>query len=88
MPQANVQMLVGGPFEVCMRAPDGVEHWTRGTFVDVRPVERLVLDLYCEDGGGRRLFGAYTEVSFAEVNGPLRRQQPPPDECRGHNYQD
>jgi uncharacterized protein YndB with AHSA1/START domain len=68
VPQANVQMLVGGPFEVCMRAPDGVEHWTRGTFVDVRPVERLALDLYCEDGGGRRLFGAYTEVSFAEVN--------------------
>jgi uncharacterized protein YndB with AHSA1/START domain len=50
VPQANVQMLVGGPF------------------VDVRPVERLALDLYCEDGGGRRLFGAYTEVSFAEVN--------------------
>jgi uncharacterized protein YndB with AHSA1/START domain len=72
VPHARVHMHIGGPFEVCMRAPDGVEHWTRGTFADVVPVERLVLDLYCEDASGRRLFGAYTEVSFAEVNDGTR----------------
>jgi uncharacterized protein YndB with AHSA1/START domain len=65
VPHARVHMHVGGPFEVCM-------HWTRGTFADVVPVERLVLDLYCEDASGRRLFGAYTEVSFAEVNDGTR----------------
>jgi uncharacterized protein YndB with AHSA1/START domain len=72
VPQAKVHMHVGGPFEVCMRAPDGVEHWTRGTFAEVVPVERLVLDLYCEDTTGHRLFGAYTEVMFAEIKDGTR----------------
>lgn len=72
VPQAKVLMHVGGPFEVCMRAPDGVEHWTRGTFAEVVPVERLVLDLYCEDTTGHRLFGAYTEVMFAEIKDGTR----------------
>ena len=35
VPDAKVQMHVGGPFDVCMRSPTGEEHWTRGTFVEV-----------------------------------------------------
>lgn len=67
VPRANVNMHVGGPFDVCMRAPDGTEHWTRGSFSVVRPSERLVLDLYAVDGAGQRLFGAFTEVDFVPV---------------------
>jgi uncharacterized protein YndB with AHSA1/START domain len=67
VPRAIVEMRVGGPFEVCMRGPDGTEHWTRGTFAEVTPSERLVLDLYAADAAGRRLFGAYTEVTFTPV---------------------
>ncbi|MGC9957390.1 SRPBCC family protein [Roseiarcus sp.] len=32
VPEAKVEMRVGGAFEVCMRSPEGVDHWTRGTF--------------------------------------------------------
>ncbi|MGH6876510.1 MAG: SRPBCC family protein, partial [Rhizomicrobium sp.] len=71
-PEARVEMRVGGPFEVCMRAPDGTEHWTRGAFAEVVPFERLVLDLHAEDANGHRLFGAWTEVTFAEVLGGTR----------------
>ena len=42
---AKVQMRVGGPFEVCMRSPNGGKHWTRGTFVEVAPHSRLVIDM-------------------------------------------
>jgi len=66
-PYAKVEMQAGGLFIVCMRAADGVEHWTRGTFTEVSPPDRLVLDLYAEDAGGRRLFRAFTEVSFTDV---------------------
>ena len=45
VPQAKVEMRVGGPFEVLMRAPDGVEHWARGKFVEVTKFDRLALDL-------------------------------------------
>ena len=35
VPQATVDMRVGGPFELVMLGPDGVEHWVRGKFIEV-----------------------------------------------------
>lgn len=72
VPHARVQMHVGGPFEVCMRAPDGTDYWTRGTFMEVSPVDRLVLELYAEDAHGHRFFRAQTEVTFADAIGGTR----------------
>jgi uncharacterized protein YndB with AHSA1/START domain len=66
IPEATVEMRVGGAFEVCMRAPDGSDHWTRGTFVEIAPYDRLVIDMYAIDPDGRRLFRAMTEVDFFE----------------------
>jgi uncharacterized protein YndB with AHSA1/START domain len=57
-------MRVGGAFEVCMRSPSGEEHWSRGVFVEVKPVSRLVIDMHADDAAGRPLFRAYTEVDF------------------------
>jgi uncharacterized protein YndB with AHSA1/START domain len=66
IPEATVEMRAGGAFEVCMRARDGSDHWTRGTFVEVTPHDRLVIDMYATDPGGSRLFRAVTEVDFFE----------------------
>lgn len=52
---ARVQMHAGGPFEVCMRSPAGEEHWIRGTFVDVTPHSRLVIDMHVTDSAGKPL---------------------------------
>jgi uncharacterized protein YndB with AHSA1/START domain len=71
-PEATVAMHLGGVFELCMRAPDGVEHWTRGSFAEVSPPDRLVLDLYATDAAGNRLFRAYTEVNFIDEKGATR----------------
>ena len=63
----------GGPFEVCMRAPDGDGALdARDVRRDRRAVDRLVLDLYVSDAAGRRLFRAYTEVDFIEETGGTR----------------
>jgi uncharacterized protein YndB with AHSA1/START domain len=64
IPEATVEMRVGGVFAVCMRAPDGSDHWTRGRFVEVTPHQRLVIDMCATDRDGRRLFRAVTEVDF------------------------
>jgi uncharacterized protein YndB with AHSA1/START domain len=32
----------GGRFRICMRAPDGTEHWLQGVYREVTPPERLV----------------------------------------------
>jgi uncharacterized protein YndB with AHSA1/START domain len=72
VPDADVDMRVGGKFEVCMRAPNGMEHWTRGVFVEVTPHSRLVIDMHAAGMSGEKLFRAYTEVDFAEVVGGTR----------------
>lgn len=70
VPEAKVEMQVGGVFEVCMRSPDGVEHWTRGTFSEVSAPERLKIDHHVIDPcGGGPLFSAITEVNFSAAAG-------------------
>lgn len=72
IPEATVEMRVGGRFEVCMRSPDGVDHWSRGTFVEVAPPDRLVFDAGVADAQGGALFRAYTEVNFIDDAGGTR----------------
>jgi uncharacterized protein YndB with AHSA1/START domain len=69
VPQAKVEMRVGGPFEVLMRAPDGVEHWARGKFLEVSQFDRLVIDFIVEEVKGHALFRALTEANFSEAIG-------------------
>src|SRR6185312_3874391 len=67
VPEATVEMRVGGAFEVCMRSPEGQDHWTKGTFTEVRAPERLVIDHRVIDPcGGGPLFSALTEVDFID----------------------
>ncbi len=70
VPEAKVEMRAGGPFEVCMRSPEGVDHWTRGTFTEIVASERLTIDHHVIDPcGGGPLFSAVTEVSFSDEDG-------------------
>lgn len=69
IPEARVDMRVGGPFELTMRSPAGEEHRLCGTFVEIVPNERLVIDMRIDDSAGAPLFRAYTEVGFADVLG-------------------
>jgi uncharacterized protein YndB with AHSA1/START domain len=64
---ATVEAHVGGAFEVCMLSPTGEAHWTRGTFVEVTPHSRLVIDMHVHDPQGRKLLRAYTEVTFMDA---------------------
>jgi uncharacterized protein YndB with AHSA1/START domain len=68
IPQATVQMHVGGPFDVCMRSPEGVDHWIRGKFTEVVPTERLAIEMDVREGD-HRLFAAHTLVTFADDPG-------------------
>jgi uncharacterized protein YndB with AHSA1/START domain len=68
VPEATVEMRVGGRFEVCMRSPEGLEHWTKGTFTEVAAPEHLVIDHHVIDPcGGGALFGAITQVKLSSV---------------------
>lgn len=41
-PVCEMDLRAGGVFKTVMRAPDGTEYPTRGTFLEVRPNERIV----------------------------------------------
>jgi uncharacterized protein YndB with AHSA1/START domain len=70
VPEATVEMRVGGRFEVCMRSPEGLEHWTKGTFTEVAAPERLTIDHHVIDPcGGGPLFSAVTQVKLSPVHG-------------------
>ena len=69
VPEARVELRVGGPFELTMRSPAGEEHRLQGTFVEIVPNTRLAIDMRVDDSAGSPLFRAYTEVSFAETLG-------------------
>ncbi|MBV8467944.1 MAG: SRPBCC domain-containing protein [Burkholderiales bacterium] len=65
VPLAKVELRVGGAFDVCMRSPQGVEHWMRGRFTEVVPNTRLVFESKVSDPSGHALFLTQTEVDFA-----------------------
>ncbi len=69
---AKVEMRLGGAFEVCMRAPDGVEHWTRGRITALDPGRHLVIEMHVADQGGALLFKARTEVDFLDAEDGTR----------------
>ncbi|GAB3460323.1 hypothetical protein GCM10027321_19640 [Massilia terrae] len=72
VPDAKVEFRVGGAFEVCMRAPDGSDHWTRGHFTEIIPNTRLALEMGVADADGDMLFTASTVVDFENDCGGTR----------------
>jgi len=72
VPEARVEMRVGGAFDICMRLDDGSEHWTRGSFVEVVPPSRLVIDMRPGDGAGHTFFRAFTVIEFSDTLGGTR----------------
>ncbi len=74
IPEAEVALHIGGPFDICMRSPEGVDHWIRGRFTDIVPLERLVIEMEVTDAAAHALFGAHTFVTFAVEAGGTRME--------------
>lgn len=69
IPEAKVEMKVGGAFDYCMRGPNAVEHWVHGRFLLVEPPERLVIEMDVQGPGGGIAFTALTTVTFEHSPG-------------------
>lgn len=67
VPEARVELHIGGPFELTMRSPAGEEHRLHGSFVEIVPDARLVIDMRVDDSTGAPLFRAYTEIAFSDA---------------------
>jgi uncharacterized protein YndB with AHSA1/START domain len=69
VPEARIEPRVGGAVELSMRSPAGEEHWMRGSFVEVEPQTRLVIEAKITDSAGTPLFSCRTEVTFSDALG-------------------
>ncbi len=72
VPEARVELRVGGAFDLLFRSPEGQEHRIRGSFTEVQPNRRLAIDITVEDGAGKPQFRAVTEVDLEEAPGGTR----------------
>jgi uncharacterized protein YndB with AHSA1/START domain len=63
VPEAEVDFRPGGAFNVCMRSPEGQDFWSRGTYLEISPPERLVFTGSVGDVGAPK-FTAHTTVTF------------------------
>ena len=62
----NMDVRPGGTFRVCMRSPEGVEHWKQGIYREVVERERLVFTFAWEDAEGKPTHQTLVTVTFAE----------------------
>src|SRR5208283_5321362 len=42
VPEAEIDFRPGGVFAICMRSPDGQDFWSRGSYIEISPPDRLV----------------------------------------------
>ena len=59
----------GGIFKLCLRAPDGEEHFVRGEFREVAAPAHLVISCVLDDDKGVQQLQEVIDVTFSESRG-------------------
>jgi uncharacterized protein YndB with AHSA1/START domain len=67
VPEAEIDFLPGGVCAICMRSPEGQDFWSRGSYIEISPPDRLVFTTAVTVGDSKK-FTAHTTVTF-EANG-------------------
>jgi len=65
----DVDMRPGGAYRICMRSPEGVDHWLQGVYREVVEPERLVFTAVARDKQGNPLLESLTTVAFVKNGG-------------------
>jgi uncharacterized protein YndB with AHSA1/START domain len=62
----DMDVRPGGTFRVCMRSPEGADHWKQGVYREIVEPERLVFTFAWEDGESKPGHQTLVKVTFAE----------------------
>ena len=71
-PSCKMDVREGGAFRICMRSPEGTDHWVRGIFREVAKPERLAFTWAWEDENGQPKHETVVQVDFTEESGKTR----------------
>jgi uncharacterized protein YndB with AHSA1/START domain len=64
VPEAEIDFRPGGVFDICMRSPEGQDFWSRGSYDEISPPDRLAFTSSVTIGGSKK-FTVQTTVTFA-----------------------
>ena len=65
----QVDIRPGGAFRICMRSPEGVDHWLQGVYREVVAPERLVFTHTWLDAERQPTIETLVTITFAERGG-------------------
>lgn len=68
-PHHAMDFRIGGSYRACLRSPEGVDNWVRGTYIEIERPQRLVLTHAWEEGQGKVGPETLVTVTFAEHAG-------------------
>lgn len=66
LPHCEQDFRVGGKYSFCMRAPDGNDHWVRGTYTHIEEPARLVFTWLREDAEGEIWCDTVVSITLEE----------------------
>ena len=58
-PVCKIDLRVGGEYHYCMRSPDGHDFWSKGSYLEVVPPERIVATDSFADAEGNTVPASY-----------------------------
>lgn len=65
----KVEMRPGGAYRICMRSPEGVDHWLQGVYREIVRPERLVFTHAWLDAEGKPGKETLVTITFTERGG-------------------
>jgi len=66
IPFCEMDVRPGGAWRVCMRGPDGTDHWVRGVYREIVEPERLAFSWAWENADGNPREDTLVTLTFAE----------------------
>src|SRR6202043_3481741 len=69
--EAEIDFRPGGVCVICMRSPEGKDFWSRGTYVEISPPDRIVFTAGVLVGDEKK-FTVHTKVTFEEEGAGTR----------------
>ena len=65
-PVCEIDFRVGGFYRICMRSPEGEDHWVSGEYREIIEHERLVFTWIREDVSGKIWSSTVVELTFED----------------------
>jgi uncharacterized protein YndB with AHSA1/START domain len=72
VPHHEIDVRPGGAYRLCMRSPEGSDHWLRGVYREIAPPKRLVFTYAWENEKGEPRHETLVTLTFEPQGGKTK----------------